>query len=70
MFTSFKDESLDEMLIRYSHLLVELAYFGYEPDSEDVIEKLLEALPVKWEGFVTSIQQNPEFSKWTLDQII
>nr|XP_043611634.1 uncharacterized protein LOC122583277 [Erigeron canadensis] len=55
VFTSFKDETLDETLVRYSHLLVEHAYFGYNLDSEDVIEKLLEALPIKWEGFITSI---------------
>nr|XP_043638049.1 uncharacterized protein LOC122609052 [Erigeron canadensis] len=57
VFTSFKDETLDETLVRYSHLLVQLAYFGYNPDPEDVIEKLLESLPDKWEGFITFIQQ-------------
>nr|XP_043638088.1 uncharacterized protein LOC122609092 [Erigeron canadensis] len=54
VFTSFKDETLDETLVRYSHRLIELAYFGYNPDPEDMIEKLLESLPIKWEGFITS----------------
>jgi hypothetical protein len=70
VFNGLKEETLDETLMRYSHLLVELAYFGYKPDNLEVIEKLLDALPDKWEGYVTSIQQNSEFKTWTLEQVI
>jgi hypothetical protein len=70
VFNGLKEETLDETLMRYSHLLVELAYFGYRPDQEEVIEKLLEALPDKWENYVTSIQQNSDFRNWNLDQVI
>ena len=70
VFSGIKNETLDELLTRYSHMLTELAYFEYFPDTTDSIEKLLEALPDKWDSFVMTIQENPGFSSWTLEQVI
>ena len=70
VFSRITNETLDELLTRYNHLLTELAYFEYTPDPQDVKEKLLEALPDRWESFVMTIQENPSFSTWTLEQVI
>ena len=72
VFKFMQNESLDDIINRYYHLISEL-------ESHDVLnsyttieinEKLLDALPNKWDVYSTMIKDKPEFETMTLEEVV
>ena len=70
LFDHMKNESFDELISRFSHLICELKELGVEYDNIDINEKLLDFLPSNWEVRVMMLKENEEMSTWSLEDII
>ncbi|XP_076935100.1 uncharacterized protein LOC143601614 [Bidens hawaiensis] len=49
VFKGFKNESLDDIITRYYHLMTELNNYSLKYTEPEIVEKLLDALPPKWD---------------------
>ena len=49
VFEFLPNESLDDLISRFSHLLTELDENGVTPTTEEINERLLDSLPQSWE---------------------
>ncbi|XP_022007520.1 uncharacterized protein LOC110906735 [Helianthus annuus] len=71
VFKAMKNESLDDLVNRFYHLLSELdrSQPGLYTDFEKV-EKFLNCLPKQWNMFTTLIKESPQYEEFTLEQAI
>ena len=65
-----KNESLDELISRFSQQICELKELGVEYDNIDINEKLLDSLPSNWEMRVMMLKENEEMPTLSLEDII
>ena len=60
VFMHYKNETLDQVISRFCHLLATMDDYGIYPELEEKKEKLLDALPPEWENYITVIKENEE----------
>ncbi|KAJ0809384.1 putative transcription factor interactor and regulator CCHC(Zn) family [Helianthus annuus] len=72
MFSCMKNETVRQMIERFCHLKIELERFEINKDREEMVDKLVEALPPEddWKTYVIVLKNDVNFEKLTLDQLI
>ena len=71
VFKYMKNESLEEIITRYYHLMSELD--NYDIDSytdSEINDKLLDALPAKWDIYTLMIKREADYENKDLEEII
>ncbi|KAI3742562.1 hypothetical protein L1987_60248 [Smallanthus sonchifolius] len=69
-FRYLENESIDELISRFYHLQTELKAFELKYPDEELVEKLLDALPAKFEMYTTLQRENPKFYEMTIEEAI
>jgi hypothetical protein len=69
VFNGLQSETLDALMIRYTHLTTELAHFGINYSQNDLVDKFLDSLPKQWQEFVHDLQDHNDFDQMTLTEI-
>ena len=69
-FKYMKNETLEELINRFYHLMTELDnnYVSYTDLTKN--NKLLNALPPKWDLYSVMLKENASYSTWTLEDVI
>ncbi|XP_021995576.1 uncharacterized protein LOC110892734 [Helianthus annuus] len=72
LFSCLKGENIRQMIERYSHLIIELKRFGIEKDREEIIGKLVDAVPNEndWSTYIMILKNSSEFDKMSLQTLI
>ncbi|KAJ0600523.1 putative transcription factor interactor and regulator CCHC(Zn) family [Helianthus annuus] len=72
MFSCMKNETVRQMIERFCHLKIELERFEINKEREEMVDKLVEALPHEddWKTYVIVLKNDANFDKLTLDQLI
>ncbi|XP_021995812.1 uncharacterized protein LOC110892994 [Helianthus annuus] len=72
LFGCMKGETVRQMIERFCHLKIELERFGIHKDREEIVDKLVEALPQvdDWKTFVIVLKNDAKFDEITLDGLI
>ncbi|KAJ0492694.1 hypothetical protein HanIR_Chr12g0577751 [Helianthus annuus] len=72
LFDSLKGESVRQMIERFCHLKIELDRFGIIKTREEIIDKIIEALPRadQWQTFVFILKNDVLYETITLDVLI
>ena len=71
VFKHMKNESLDEIITRYYHLMSELDNYDIDTfTNEEINDKLLDALPAKWDIYTLMIKKEADYDKKDLEEII
>src|SRR4030095_14426124 len=69
-FVYIGNESLDELITRFYHLLSEMDQYKISVPSSEIVTCLVDALPPKWNAFVLILKQTPGFEELTLHELI
>ena len=69
-FNGLKGESLDEIIIRFSHLTTELSYFEVVYPQTELVDKFLDSLPKTWTDYVHQLQDDQEYSTWDFEKVV
>ena len=70
VFKYMKNESLEEIITRYYHLMTELENNSVTLTETEKSTKLLDSLPPKWDIYTVMIKYHDKFQEWTLDDVI
>ncbi|KAF5778302.1 putative transcription factor interactor and regulator CCHC(Zn) family [Helianthus annuus] len=72
LFDSLKGESVRQMIERFGHLKIELDRFGIVKPREEIIDKIIEALPRadQWQTFVFILKNDVLYDTISLDVLI
>ncbi|KAJ0555903.1 hypothetical protein HanIR_Chr07g0307461 [Helianthus annuus] len=72
LFGCMKDETVRQMIERFCHLKIKLERFGINKDREEIVDKLIEALPHidDWQTFLIVLKNDAKFDEITLDGLI
>ena len=70
VFKYMKNETLDELITRFYHLMTELDSNNITYSDTEKSKKLLNALPPKWDLYSVMLKENASYSSWTLDEVI
>ncbi|KAJ0615427.1 hypothetical protein HanIR_Chr02g0073981 [Helianthus annuus] len=72
LFSCLKGENIRQMIERYSYLIIDLKTFGIEKDREEIIEKLVDAVPNEndWFTYIMILKNSSEFDKMSLQTLI
>ena len=65
VFKYLKNESLDDIITRYYHLMTELSNYSIKYEETEIVEKLLDALPPKWEMYTVLMRENRSLTRLT-----
>ncbi|KAI3810780.1 hypothetical protein L1987_20402 [Smallanthus sonchifolius] len=66
-FKHLENESTDDLISRFYHLLTELKSYEVKYPEEDLGEKFLDALPPKFDMYTTLLRENSKFYEMTID---
>ena len=70
VFKHFKDESLEEIITRFYHLLTELGNHKLVYTDSELNDKLLDAFPTKWDVYTLMIKEGCNYSSMSLDTVV
>ncbi|KAI3819600.1 hypothetical protein L1987_13441 [Smallanthus sonchifolius] len=70
VFKHFQNESLDDLAIRFYHLLSELASASVVYETEEINDKFLEALPSKFDVYTVLIKENVKYKTMSLEEVL
>ncbi|KAJ0448995.1 putative transcription factor interactor and regulator CCHC(Zn) family [Helianthus annuus] len=72
MFSCMKNETVRQMIERFCHLKIELERFDIRKNREELVDKLVEALPHEddWKTYVIVLKNDINFDTMSLDQLI
>ncbi|KAF5765957.1 putative transcription factor interactor and regulator CCHC(Zn) family [Helianthus annuus] len=67
-----KNETVRQMIERFCHLKIELERFEIKKEREEMVDKLVEALPHEddWKTYVIVLKNDANFDRLSLDQLI
>ncbi|KAI3811040.1 hypothetical protein L1987_20756 [Smallanthus sonchifolius] len=69
-FKHLENESNDDLISRFYHLLTELKTYELKYLEEELVEKFLDALPLKFDMYATLLRENNKFYDMTIDTAI
>ena len=70
VFEFLPNENLDDLITRFSHLMTELDEHAVTFTTKEINEKLLDALPERWNVHTLLMKQTMSLSTMTLDHVI
>ena len=70
IFMAYKNESLNEMITRFCHLLSEMDEYSVEISESDKVLKLVDGLPQVWDSFIMVLKQTLTFECLTVTDLI
>jgi hypothetical protein len=69
-FNSMGNESLEETIMRFYHLMSELQYFEITYSDRDINDKFLDALPKAWTAYASDIQESADYKTLKLENVV
>ena len=69
-FNATKNEQVEDLIIRYQHLLAELAYFDLKYSPTEVVDKFLDGLPKAYKEFRHGLQERADYASLRIDGVI
>ncbi|KAI3825202.1 hypothetical protein L1987_06679 [Smallanthus sonchifolius] len=70
VFKHFQNESLDDPATRFYHILSELASSSVVYETEEINDKFLEALPLKFDVYTVLIKENVKYKTMSLEEVL
>ncbi|KAI3825179.1 hypothetical protein L1987_06655 [Smallanthus sonchifolius] len=70
VFKHFQNESLDDLATRFYHLLSKLSSASVVYETEEIIDKFLEALPSKFDVYMVLIKENIKYKTMSLEEVL
>ena len=67
VFKHLRNESLEDIITRYYHLMTELDNNNVEYKTQEANNRLLDALPPKWEIYTLIIKGHAEYKDMDLE---
>ncbi|KAI3762426.1 hypothetical protein L1987_52856 [Smallanthus sonchifolius] len=70
VFKNFQNESLDDLVTRFYHLLSELSSASVVYETEEINDKFLKSLPSKFDVYSMLIKENAKYKTMSLEDVI
>ena len=70
IFMAYKNESLNDMITRFCHLLAEMDEYAVQITESDKVLKLADGLPQIWDSFIMVLKQTLKFESLTVTDLI
>jgi gag-polypeptide of LTR copia-type/Zinc knuckle len=70
LFQMEPNESITQMITRFTNIVNELDSLGKSMDNEEQVRKILRVLPTSWMPKVTALKETKDFTKFTLEELI
>ncbi|KAI3808308.1 hypothetical protein L1987_24257 [Smallanthus sonchifolius] len=70
VFKHFQNESLDDLATRFYHLLSELDSASVVYETEEINDKFLEPLPLKFDVYTVLIKENVKYKTMSLEEVL